>query len=190
MVRYYFKGDIYYFDEYLGFFSGQTKAVSIKKAISNFHFQAKNECNFYAEDHLILEGKLTVQYSDGEVETYKVSGSEYTQLTEHPLRQYLLKFVKPSKKQDKYNFVRPSKLNWEESQVLKRLKEKVTTPVDMCTLIEEYLSEPKPKERVLQGTIEINDDVYYWDDEEQVYWKDGIKYGEYLTGYEDLEYDD
>lgn len=168
-----------------------TKAKSAKQAVSNINFAAKKSCNLVVDTHLFLYGTLTcesflkykveknklqIPYNeDIDTYTYELSTGalKLNKTANLPYYANLFEFF------DKNDFSR-EQFVWKLEQLKssKPLIKKVSKEQFQQLNINNF-------NRSGSDTLEDDETFWVWDDEEGVYWKNGIKFGDYLTTLED-----
>lgn len=170
----------------------RTEAKSAKQALSNINFAAKKACKLEPTTLVKLSGSLhcenLIHYDIRDNLIQWPQDSELDEYT-HELSTGARKLNKNANLPyyvDLFAFF--GKDDFSREQFVWKLSQLRSTKPYLRKVSEEnrQLSIFDYMQFSRSGNDTLEDDaVWIWDEDEGVYWKDGIKYGEYLTSLED-----
>ena len=192
-LKFIFEGNVSddFNNEIIRNFYWTTKAKSAKQAISNVNFAAKRKCNLVVDTHLYLYGTLTCEgFLKYNVDQNKlqIPFNEDIDKYTHELSTGALKLNKTANLPYYVNlFEFFGKDDFSREQFVWKLDQlKSSKP------FVKKVSKDGSKQLALDNfnrsgldSLEDDETFWIWDEEEGVYWKNGIKFGEYLTYMED-----
>ena len=196
LLKFKFVGNVYDNYDYvlLKDFHCNTDAKSAKQALSNINFAAKKKCGLEPNTLVILSGQLYCEdimyYEIDENRIKNQQQGEDVEKYTHELSTGALKLNKNANLPyyaDLFAFF--GKDDFSREQFIWKMNQlKSSRPT-----LRKVSRDEGPQQLSLFDLIPENDDtlkdeeeiIWIWDEEEGVYWKNGVKFGDYLISLED-----
>ena len=167
-----FSGDVYRFNIIvMKSVKSYTRAKSKEKAINNIKSQYKKDLGYSNSASLDIIGNLTVIYDINHVEIYDINGSDII-LKETCFTEKINTTSNYSLEEIKFNILHPNKYRAIFNQY------NTCESIDITNKIQIY-----------NNCISFNESDYLYDENENVYWKDGIPYNDKIKLIEIVEGD-
>lgn len=169
-----FNGNAYRFNTIVvKSFKSYTRAVSKEEAINNIKSKTKKDLQYLNSASLDLIGTLTIIYDQDHLEVYNVNKSKLI------LKETCFKDINV-----------PIKFN----ESIEQTKNKIINPNVFRILLTKYDTLEKidvtNKAHIYNSCISVDDSDYLYDENEGVYWKDGIPFNDRIEFVENITLED